>query len=79
MALRQVLGHQVIRLTSSSLPQVKVKVPEQARGYLTPRPYRTGEASEEYIMPLPRGLSPRLLDTDWQTGPGEELNSRLSL
>ena len=74
MALRQVLGHQVVRLTLSSI--AKVKVPRHAWGYLPPRPYLSEEASEEYLMPPPRGVSPRLLDTDWQTGPGEELNSR---
>ena len=66
MALRTVLGHQVVRLTQASLPKVKVKVPEQARCYLPPRPYRTGEAASEYLMALPRGASPRF-NTKWQT------------
>ena len=68
MALRTVLGHQVVRLTQASLPKVKVKVkvPEQARCYLPPKPYRTGEAAPEYLMTLPRGASPRF-NTKWQT------------
>lgn len=73
MALRSVLGHQVVRLTQASLPKVKVKVPEQARCYLPPRPYRTRlpprpyrtrEAASEYLMALPRGANPRF-NTKW--------------
>ena len=73
MALRTVLGHQVVRLTQASLPKVKVKVkvPEQAKGFLPPRPYRTREVASEYLMALPRGANPRF-NTQWQTGLGEE-------
>ena len=66
MALRTVLGHQVVRLTQASLPKVKVKVPEQASCYLPPGPYRTREAASEYLMALPRGANPRF-NTKWQT------------
>ena len=61
LGLRMVLRPHAVRLTSSSLPKVKVKT-----------------AASEYITALPRGVRPRL-NTQWQTGPGEELNSRMSL
>ena len=61
LGLRTVLGHSVVRLTSSALPKVKIKA-----------------AAAEYIKALSRGIRPRF-NTQWRTGPGEELNSRVSL
>ncbi len=61
LSLRIVLCHSIVRLTSSSLPKVKIKA-----------------ADSEHIMALSRGIRPRS-STQWQTGLGEELNSRVSL
>ena len=78
MALREVLGHQIVRLTQSSLPSVKVKVPRHARAHLPASLYCSKKASEKYLMALPRGIRPRL-DTQWQAGLGDDLKSSVSL